>query len=231
MENKSAIIEKLQKLLALAERGGTEAEAENAMSKVQALLSSYNLSMTDVETYDADPVTEQLFPTGSKMSWKDLIAKGVSDMCFCRVIKSSHLRGIIIIGKLADITAARYLTEYLIQTGENLAKQAGGDRSFKIGWKKGYGDRIAGRCIDMARAARRNKLQDANGTDLILHPLFDKSDLVNQTYVNSRYPVTRKGAMRSVTNNEGFRAGGNAGSSVSLSTNNITSKAQLTLGR
>lgn len=42
------IIERLRKLIALAENAGTEAEAANAMARVQEILTKYNLSMGDV---------------------------------------------------------------------------------------------------------------------------------------------------------------------------------------
>lgn len=228
---KDVILEKLKKLLALAERGGTEAEAENAMAKAQALLAQYNLSMADVDAHDADPVMENVFETGEKNSWKDTIVGAAARLCFCDAIKSSQRRSILIIGTATDAMAAKCLATYLIQTGEKMSKQAVGDRSFKIAWKVGYAQRISTRCFEMVRAAKANQLKDeTTGTDLILHPVFNKTDKANRDFIDSNYKVRLSNRSFRVRNGDGYNSGSDAGGSVSLSTRNIAAKGQLAIG-
>src|SRR4051794_30275940 len=48
-DNMDSIVSRINKLLALGERGGTEAEATAAMRKVHELLAKHNLSLDDVK--------------------------------------------------------------------------------------------------------------------------------------------------------------------------------------
>lgn len=54
MENTEKMIEKIKKVMELAERGSTEAERDTAMLQAQKLLDKYNISMSQIDTAKKD---------------------------------------------------------------------------------------------------------------------------------------------------------------------------------
>jgi hypothetical protein len=83
------IIEKINKLLALGERGGTEAEATAAMQKVHELLAKHNLSLDDVKE---SPVAEEDYvrdeaEASARQPWQDWVWTSVAELYFCKHFK------------------------------------------------------------------------------------------------------------------------------------------------
>ena len=80
------IIEKIQKVLELAKRGGTEGEANAAMHKVLELLAKHNLNMSDVEQHEEKPEDiVELSSDAGKQQWQAIIWNAMADLYFCRV--------------------------------------------------------------------------------------------------------------------------------------------------
>jgi hypothetical protein len=52
---KPGIQKKIKKLLALGERGGTEAEAQAAMARAHVLLAKHNLTLSEVQAHGSEP--------------------------------------------------------------------------------------------------------------------------------------------------------------------------------
>ncbi|MEO6305568.1 MAG: DUF2786 domain-containing protein, partial [Bacteroidia bacterium] len=53
-----SILEKIQKLIALRDRPGSPAEAQNAAARISSLLTKYNISMMDVDNHKPDDGVE-----------------------------------------------------------------------------------------------------------------------------------------------------------------------------
>lgn len=66
-----AIVERIQKILALGRRGGTEAEAAAAMAKAQELLAEHNLTLAQVESAQQGTARREELAAagGSSMRW------------------------------------------------------------------------------------------------------------------------------------------------------------------
>src|SRR4051812_832746 len=125
-----SIISRINKLLALGERGGTEAEATAAMQKVHELLAKHNLSLDDVKdapTEEEDYIQDET--TGAaKQPWQDVVWSGVARLYFCKHLKRTGPDGTrhLLIGKPSNIAVAKYVAAYLVRTGEELARRAVG---------------------------------------------------------------------------------------------------------
>lgn len=107
------LIDRIQKLLALGERGGTEAEATAAMRKVHELLAKHNLSLDDVKE---SPVAEEDYvrdeaASSPRQPWQDWVWTSVAELYFCKHFKrkfgsqTTHL----LIGKPSNIAVVKYV--------------------------------------------------------------------------------------------------------------------------
>ena len=69
MSKEDKILEKVKKLLALAGNNPSQAEAEAAAAKAQALLQEYNLTLKDVDG-EEEALDFTYFETGVDRAWK-----------------------------------------------------------------------------------------------------------------------------------------------------------------
>lgn len=162
MEN---IISKIQKLFALAERGGTEAEAENAMRRAQEMLLKYNLSMADVASVDEpeEKTGIEMVPMDAKRNWEAYIMMGIAELYFCKSIThiSKIQRYYILVGKPSNIAVAKDVSKYIIRMALRLAAVYADDlpgkrREAKAAFLMGFGHRILERCRQMVAQAKAN---------------------------------------------------------------------------
>ena len=119
------IIEKINKLLALADqsRNPSENEAILASLQVQKLLAKYNLSMADVTGERQEEEVEQtIADVGVGKKWKYSLATAIANNFAC---KSFYVGSdqVVFYGYKADIVAARRVYVYLFKVGDKLANQ------------------------------------------------------------------------------------------------------------
>lgn len=224
--NRENLIEKLQKILALAARGGTEAEACTAMAKAQELLALHGLSMSDVDGHvrQADRTIDQVIMTGARFDWRGTIASGIGKLCFCFVVNCTGSKGgMLYIGKQSDVAVASELARMVIETGEKLAREMPAANSFRRSFLRGFGDRIAARCADMVKAP---VVKTSTGTDLILHPLYARAESNGREYADKQLGmrlISSRSYRRGPANGAGYNAGRAAANGVSLGRNGVTS--------
>jgi hypothetical protein len=91
--NKDTILDRAAKLLALAaDKGATIAEAENALTRAQALLSRHALSREDVENYTADLAAENVAETPidtftRNVQWRNDLGHMIAGHFRCRLLR------------------------------------------------------------------------------------------------------------------------------------------------
>lgn len=190
MEDKSKIIARLQKLLELAERGGTEAEADNAMQRVQEILTKYNLSMGDVNVArDKDEMFEQHSVTMEwNQSWIPVIYHAIADLYFCdgwNEPNGTVDRKVVLIGKPVNVYSALYVAKIVVENGRNLARAYAQHAYSEYGmnavsasnnFKKGYASRINARCHEMIKNAKSGHVKDVEtGTALVVADLYERT--------------------------------------------------------
>ena len=119
------VIEKINKLLALADqsRNPSENEAILASLQVQKLLAKYNLSLTDVTGERPEEEVEQsVADVGTGKKWKYNLATAIADNYACKAFFVGAEQ-IVFYGYKADIVAARRVFVYLFKVGDKLANQ------------------------------------------------------------------------------------------------------------
>jgi Protein of unknown function (DUF2786) len=112
------VIEKVRKLLALADRAGTEAEAANAAAAAQRLLAAHNLDAAAVDGPRAgDRVDEE---HGTRPDY-DRLWSGVADLHFCLLLGwDGRLR---MVGRLANVRTAVEVARYLEGAIERILRE------------------------------------------------------------------------------------------------------------
>jgi Protein of unknown function (DUF2786) len=162
------VIDKVRKLLAIAESTPYEAEAQTAMALVQKLLLKHELSMTDVSDSDADRKFEAATvlvapraPTETKF-----VAAIVRDFFFCfPVIDTTGDDGcsrVILFGRRENVAVGTYVYTFLTRIFRALwppyrvahALPQRDRQAFWLGMQLG----LAGRLFE-----ERRKIQDAAG--------------------------------------------------------------------
>lgn len=115
---KGEIKKKIRKLLALARKAGTEAEAASAMDKVHKLLLRHNLSLNDVDVREYDMVME---PIIEGTDWCMPIWAGVATLYFSKYLMSVMPPKHIIIGQPDNLIIIRETIRQLVQVCNDLS--------------------------------------------------------------------------------------------------------------
>lgn len=122
MHARDKILERIRKLKALAERGGTPEEAEAAAGKIRQLIAEYGLDQQDVDA--ADISLEAVDLERSKRQVVDQLAGCVAYACGCVVIMQYSRRRLaaIYVGVDPAPVIAGYLHEVCYRAVEEAAK-------------------------------------------------------------------------------------------------------------
>lgn len=113
----SGIIKKIQKLLRLAS-SDNEHEAAAAAAKVQALLSKYNLAMSDIPDYREQAMKADRAKTKTRQrleDWAHAMAHAVADAFDCRYFHSTD-GFTVFVGVGADQEVCAWTYHYLYKT-------------------------------------------------------------------------------------------------------------------
>lgn len=184
-----SVIRKIQKLLALGKRGGTEAEASAATDMAMELLAKYNLDMAIIDkavveggTVVAPEKREKSKIDRSAMyKWQQSLCRRIAESNYCwywaqdiREPKGKPKNGWqdyrtvkrhVILGREANVTAVTFMYEYLVETLESLLPYPHVERLSRsaISWREGAAERLAER-IEAKAYAMRNPKVDATDT-------------------------------------------------------------------
>lgn len=119
--DKSPVIDKIKKLLALA-NSSNEHEAALAASHAQRLLSEHNLAMADIEAAHKPEAADKVETAVSKNlpKWMRHLSAGVSSAFDCQAIHHPATGKMTFIGVGADAQVAAYTFTYLDRTVRKL---------------------------------------------------------------------------------------------------------------
>jgi hypothetical protein len=121
MEDNNRIIDKIRKLLALA-NSSNEHEAALAASHAQRLLSAHNLAMADIESAQKPQSADKVEASVSKTlpKWVRHLSAGVCTAFDCQGIHHPATGKLTFIGVGADVQIAAYTFAYLDKTVRKL---------------------------------------------------------------------------------------------------------------
>ena len=131
-DKRERVCRKIAKLLALAERAGSEAEAHAAASRATQLLHEYRLSLEDVQEQEreaSDPLIERSVSTGSsrRVAWHQIVASGVGNAFGVFALSySSRRRGCYfrLFGRRSAVEIAEYTILFALREIEKLGAEA-----------------------------------------------------------------------------------------------------------
>lgn len=142
MNLKNKIIDKIQKLLALA-TSPVEAEAKSAAAMANKLLIQHNLTMQDVPDKSQKQYEKDTLFEGSEARTEDkFITSLLGEYFFVRIVTRRDRRAgktiFIILGEETNVAVARYVYEFLHRAFKDLWKQYQKETGAKSGSKQSY---------------------------------------------------------------------------------------------
>jgi hypothetical protein len=160
------IIAKINKMLELARRGGTQAESQTAQKMADELLSKYSLLIANINTATTseDYMFDGLMVGALRATWQDSIYVAISKLYGCTYTKryDSNDRAVrTIVGSPGDVETAKKVAAHIVVIAITLAKEAGKSQTFMRSFKKGFACRIWARVDEQKIADNRGSLTDS----------------------------------------------------------------------
>ena len=180
------IIERGQKILALAKRGGTEAECAVAMSKFQALLEQHNLTAAQVEgTTAGSAKREKAAQAGGQYIYQRELWRAVARLNFCMYMQNStwvkvgtykqvYRKQHLVIGRVVNTRSTIAMATYLEQVTNRLCRDRLETRThagatpgevhsaFFSTWAVGFREGVSDRVIQKLEERRSEALKEEN---------------------------------------------------------------------
>lgn len=211
MNERERILQKIQKLLALADDGSNIHESARAATQAEKMMRKYQIDHAEllVDRLSKDDIETRGFQASSRNlpAWVSALAVGVARANECEVTRSGPK--VIFYGTPEDVPVAYELMTYLVREVDRLTKKFDGDRGAKGSFRRGCANALYSRLEAIAVERRREFQESTAGTALVLH----KKELIEQHF--GRAFKYSKGRQRS-EDAEGYRAGKRAGASVNL---------------
>ena len=121
------IIERVKKLLAVAQDNPSQGEAENAMLKAQELLALHRMTMEDVEQKPQGVERVTVYAASRSARWREILGVAIADnfRCFCYLSRSSRrcLSQIMFAGYPEDVDVARAVFQFACAVAAGLTKE------------------------------------------------------------------------------------------------------------
>lgn len=229
------IIERLRKLIALAENAGTEAEASTAMSLVQEILTKYNLSMGDVGSAkdEDEDFTQEFAQHEWNQPWISLVYHAIARLYFCKMWVEKNGQTDVkmyFVGKPVNLYSVMYVARVVVDMCKRDAREYA--RSSPVNsvtasnnFKKGFASRISARCSEMIAAAKRGNVTDGAGTALVVGDFYEKNMSLLDKYVASMGTRLTNCKVRSaITDGKALSAGRESANKANLTANGISGK-------
>lgn len=225
MEIQNRVLEKVRKLLALANSNANVNEAAAAAARAQELLFQHKLSMADIEISGGEVeavgklnVDEE---TALQLKWKQQLMGALALGCYCKVI-TAQARGangqkiarMILVGKPADTQTVAYLYEYARKEIDRLCaiQTAGLGFAFANSFRLGACSAI----WDAMKAKRAEQEKPAANTSETALVLIKRGDAEIEKFIAKSFSNLRKGPAVRASRVDAFGAGVEAGRSIDL---------------
>lgn len=215
-----SVIDKIKKLLALANcASASDGEASNATSKAHQLLAEYNLSLADIAEKPDDQAKVDSFVESGNQRWKHWVWVAACRLNFCEYVSAAlknNQTKRFVIGRPLNAEAAKLSASYLVEAIERESRKncKGRGKEYATEYKKGCAMTIANRLNAQLIEAVDGKAQSANGTSLMLRPLYERTQQENEQKLDAMGVTTRKA--KKLKYSEALSAGLEAGNSISL---------------
>lgn len=190
-EETRKVIERIRKMLAMANDKANIHESAVAASMAEKLMRKYQLDMADItppeQMYGARDVNTEYQWTGSRAdAWVEWIAVGAAKLNDCEVKYTGSKRnlsmGFQFVGVGPDPTVAAEIFKYLTGEVQRLAKAIKGRKQINS-FRMGAGSELSSRLAELKRQRDQEFRAKATGTALVIH----KKALIEQEYGHFGY--------------------------------------------
>lgn len=164
MENIEKVMDKIRKLLALANNNPNENEAMAAALKAQKLMAEYNIELDQLEDKPAQrEITKEIYLSSDKhemKKWKIGLASIIAKNFRCQVYLLNS-KDVVFYGYKEDAKIALQVFSFLYETGNKLAvryynkcKKEGQEtrglmNTYLAGFRKGVADILEKQCVTL----------------------------------------------------------------------------------
>jgi hypothetical protein len=211
------ILDKAQKLQALAERAGTPEEAANAASKLQDLMMRYNISEADVQGHVTDEgMDKQEYDFEEKRNYRSFASTlfyNIAKVNLCEAVYNPRSGKSTIIGKKHNILVTQYLFAYLSREIKRLADESTRNvREHRAQYRRTFCIGAMSAVIKRLKDAKRTVQHETSNSNAIV---LAEEGLVQKAF-RQAFPRTSKGSGPSVGRTSGYYEGRAAGDGISL---------------
>lgn len=224
-----ALLDQIAKLRAKAEGTNNPHEAELFAAKVAELLAKHNLDEAMLRSRDAEreqgPIGEHPFGLRVPDAWRERIMAGVAKLYYCKLLYTRRRSGQAdarswrFVGREHNAIVAKAMAEYLFATVKRMAREYSSERSLQSNFRKGAGDRLYNRMLELAAAQRATPAAGAgDGTALMV--------LTEDQALADYLANTPTGKSRSHKHGAGSHAGWEAGGRIGLNTQVTETRAE-----
>ena len=238
----SRLIQKMKKLMAMANDKSSEHEATTALRQLHALLAKHNISMEQIESADEEQEEiQESFELHKDRPWKRMVALHIAKLYFCEMYyvklgggKSNYA----FVGTEANRTFALAIFNMVVKTVERESraesrKHYGKEVSgFVNSFWTGAMNRICERCNQLIESAKAGTLEDDEGTTLpAMVSTYELQKQRVDDWLSANHNLKQTKTRTRATDPNGARAGRAAGDRVQLSRGLQGKAAPKALGR
>lgn len=220
----SKLLDKLNKLFAVAEKSSFPEEAANALAKAQNIMTQHKISKAmldeyeeeeEIKTFNDKPLNEEDSHKRNKAVWKGSLSGVLAKLNGCFVFTRGS--EIIITGKESNVSTVRYLYKYCVAEIDRLAKLncKGRGRTFANNFRFGCVTAIK-EAMTKEQEEIRNKAQSDKKELVVVDRVLAKirSDYLEAERFTRSNSRLRSSSHRAYGSAEGQAAGYNAGQSI-----------------
>lgn len=212
-EHKEEILEKIRKILAIANGSNFEDEANTAMGMAKKLMTQYGLDMSDVEIKEditAGIIEDSPDRNGKIMAWEKGLATVLQVLCDIKpiLIVSGYTAKFKFIGYRDDVYLALEMFNHLATNIQRLARQNYSDCHMRRSYMLGMTMRLVERA---QRIQAEAKMQAKKYGEIVL-----VKDKAIKEYQDDKYKNLQSGNHRTKYTRSAFERGYEHGDNVDL---------------
>ncbi|NAW61088.1 DUF2786 domain-containing protein [Vibrio sp. V31_P5A7T61] len=172
LESLDKVIDKISKLLAMANDTSSPNEALLAAKRARALMDKYQLSQEDIETQIGSQFLEAQVgkQKGKQFLWEKSLAAACANLNDCRSVINRNQNGsyLSLQGFKSDVIVAKMTMEYLVKAAKR-AKDSVGIKGASESqfFMRGFSSEVLDRAIEIKRS-REKQFTSVAGTGLVL---------------------------------------------------------------
>lgn len=224
-KHKEKIIDRIRKILALANGTSFEGEANTAMTMAQNYMKTYGLSMTDVELGESldEPIVHELVDRQKPMkTWEGILAVAVGTVTDCRPVRVSN-SVLSFIGYKQDVDMAKMLFSMLREATRRAGRKLyPNDTAMRRSFYLGVADRLAER----AKAEKQTNTTDNTRYALVVQ---EKSTRVN-SWIDQNKRLTQSRMRQQRVHGSAYEEGRRHANSMDLGNRTKVAQSGLNIG-